>query len=565
MHVGDLLAEILIAHGVRHVFGVPGGQTRPLYDAIHDRPDRIQHVLMRDERSGVFAADGYARITGGLGVCDGTVGPGATNLVSGLAEALNSSSPVVAIVADIPRGWEHLRPYGNASQGFSQRPTLEPVTKAYFRVETPETAAPTFALALRTALSGRRGPVVIEVPDDVFKSACPPWSADAQPMHPEPDRPVPPKQELDRAARLLESARRPVLLVGSGAHDSGAWAEVAAVAESLAAPILTTITGKGIVADTHPLSVGVAGIFGQTGANELLGEADLVFAIGTKLGQLTTFSWNMPRSGQTLVHLDIDPAEIGRWFAPSARLVGDARATLTLLAELLPPEAGDRRDPGWGTAAVERARRHWLTYNTRMAAEPGTVDPRGVLAAVNNALAPRDVLVCDASLSSGWGAAYFVVQEAGRRFLAPRGMAGLGWGGPAAIGVQAALGSTARVVCLVGDGAWGYSLTDVETAVRQQLPVVFVVLNNGMLAWVHHSLVKANKVMSSEFGPSDYAMAGEAFGALGIRVERPADLDAALRQALAAGRPAVVDVHSSQNLSPVLQPPSWLTEGVPEY
>lgn len=565
MHVGDLLAEMLIQQGVGHVFGVPGGQTRPLYDAIHDRAGQISHVLMRDERSGVYAADGYARITGGLGVCDATVGPGATNLVSGLAEAKNSSSPVIAIIADIPRGWEHLRPYGNASQGFIQRPTLEPVCKAYFRVETPETAATTVELALRTALSGRRGPVVIEVPDDVFQAECPAWPASHKASRLESDRPVSPKADIDRAVRLLNGSRRPVLLVGSGAHDSGAWAEVATLAESLDAPVLTTITGKGVVADDHPLAVGVAGIFGQTGANELIGEADLVFAIGTKLGQLTSYSWNMPRADQTLVQLDIDPAEIGRVFSPAARLVGDVRATLAVLNELLPPESGDRRDPQWGADAVNRARRHWLTYNTRMAGEPGMVDPRGVLAAINGVLSPQDVLVCDASLSSGWGAAYFFVQQAGRHFLAPRGMAGLGWGGPAAIGVQAALGGQARVVCLVGDGAWGYSLTDVESAVRQNLPVVFVVLNNGMLAWVHHSLVRDNKVMSSEFGPSDYAKAGEAFGALGLHVERVIDLDEALRTALDAGKPVVMDVRSSQMLSPVLKPPSWMAGSVPEY
>jgi acetolactate synthase-1/2/3 large subunit len=520
---------------------------------------------MRDERSGVFAADAYARVTGGLGVCDATVGPGATNLVSGLAEAKNSSSAVVAIVADIPRGWEHLRPYGNASQGFNQRPTLEPVSKAYFRVESPETAATTFRLALRTALSGRRGPIVIEVPDDVFQSECPDLGADAAPAPDPIDRPTPARADIDRALEMIGSAKRAVLIVGSGAHDSGAWQEVAALAESLDAPVLTTITGKGILADSHPLAAGVVGIFGQTGANELLGDADLVFAIGTKLGQLTTFSWNMPRRDQTLIQLDIDPGEIGRVLVPAVRLVGDARATLEIMNELLPPAGGERRDVEWGVTAVERSRVHWDDYNRSLTPEPESFDPRGILRAISAVLGPNDVLVSDASLASGWGAAYFQVQRAGRHFLAPRGMAGLGWGGPAAIGVQAALGATARVICLVGDGAWGYSLTDVESAVRQQLPVVFVVLNNGMLAWVHHSLVKNGKIMSSEFGASDYAMAGRAFGADGATVHEGDDLGAVLRQALAANRPAVIDVHSSQELSPVLKPPTWLGAGVPEY
>ncbi|RIK36170.1 MAG: hypothetical protein DCC58_19595 [Chloroflexi bacterium] len=565
MRVGDLLAEMLIEQGVRHVFGVPGGQTRPLYDAIHDRPGRIAHVLMRDERSGVFAADGYARITGGLGVCDGTVGPGATNLVSGLAEAKNSSVPVVAIVADIPRGWEHLRQFGNASQGFNQRPTLEPVSKAYFRVESVEAAASTFAAAFRTALENRRGPVVIEVPDDVFGADCEDWVAGDTPLRIDTNDVVADHVQIERAVALLRAAKKPVLLVGSGVHDSAAWDALREVAESLNAPVMSTITGKGAIADTHPLATGVVGIFGNSGANELFGEADVVFAIGTKLGQLTTFSWNMPRPDQTLIHLDADPGEIGRVFKPAVRLEGDARATLEVIGELLPPEPSSALDAGWGAPAVERARLHWLTYNTRMAAEPGMVDPRGVLAAINTAFTASDVLVCDASLSSGWGAAYFAVQAAGRHFLAPRGMAGLGWGGPAAIGVQAALGDSARVVCLVGDGAWGYSLTDVESAVRQNLPVVFIVLNNGMLAWVHHSLVKNDKVMSSEFAPCDYAKAAEAFGALGVRVQRVAELEGVLQEALAAGKPVVIDVHSSQMLSPVLAPPSWMQGNVPRY
>lgn len=565
MRVGDLLAEMLIEQGVRHVFGVPGGQTRPLYDAIHDRPGRIAHVLMRDERSGVFAADGYARITGGLGVCDGTVGPGATNLVSGLAEAKNSSVPVVAIVADIPRGWEHLRQFGNASQGFNQRPTLEPVSKAYFRVESVEAAASTFAAAFRTALENRRGPVVIEVPDDVFGADCEDWVAGDTPLRIDTNDVVADHVQIERAVALLRAAKKPVLLVGSGVHDSAAWDALREVAESLNAPVMSTITGKGAIADSHPLATGVVGIFGNSGANELFGEADVVFAIGTKLGQLTTFSWNMPRPDQTLIHLDADPGEIGRVFKPAVRLEGDARATLEVIGELLPPEPSSALDAGWGAPAVERARLHWLTYNTRMAAEPGMVDPRGVLAAINTAFTPSDVLVCDASLSSGWGAAYFAAQAAGRHFLAPRGMAGLGWGGPAAIGVQAALGDSARVVCLVGDGAWGYSLTDVESAVRQNLPVVFIVLNNGMLAWVHHSLVKNDKVMSSEFAPCDYAKAAEAFGALGVRVQRVAELEGALQEALAAGKPVVIDVHSSQMLSPVLAPPSWMQGNVPRY
>lgn len=544
-HVGDLLAQMLMDAGVRHIFGVPGGQTRPLYDGIHDRRPRIDHVLMRDERSGVFAADGYARASGSLGVCDGTVGPGATNLVSGLAEALNSATPLLAIVADIPRGWEHLRPFGNASQGFRQAETLRPVSKALVRLDAPEAAAATIALAVRTAVSGRPGPVVLEIPDDVFSAPVPEQTVPELAIACPPYRPVAAPEEIERVAERLRSSRRPVLLVGSGALTSGAWEAVAAVAERLGAPVLTSITGKGIIEDHHPLAGGVVGTFGRTEANEILAAADTVLAIGCKLGQLTTMSWRYPRVDQTLLQLDIDPAAVvGR---TEAVLIGDARATLTVLGEVLEGPG----DGGWGRAAVERGRAGWEAYNARIGPEPGVVDPRGVLDAVNMVAGPEDALVCDASLASGWGAAYFSVRRAGRCFFAPRGMAGLGWGGPAAIGVQAALGPNRRVFALIGDGAWGYSLAEMESAVRRELPVVAVILNNGMLAWVHHGLRRNGKIMSAEFAATDYAAAAEACGALGVRVGSDDELEQALARALRAGRPALVDVRSSQDLSPI--------------
>ncbi|HEY7033870.1 MAG TPA: thiamine pyrophosphate-binding protein [Thermomicrobiales bacterium] len=550
-HVGDLLAEILATAGVEHVFGVPGGQTRPLYDGIFDRRPRIDHVLVRDERSGIYAADGYARASGRLGVCDATVGPGATNLVSGLAEALNSSTPLLAIVADIPRDQEHHRLFGQISQGFRQADTLRPVAKALFRLDDPSTAASTIATAIQTALSGRPGPVVLEIPDDVFAGPVPlqdlPALSTCYPL----DRAVAPSDALDRAAALLRAGERPILLVGSGAVWSGAWEEVAQLAEKLAAPVLTSITGKGIISDAHPLSAGVAGVFGRTGANHLLAAADTIFAIGCKLGQLTTFSWRYPRPDQRLIQLDVDSDAI----SSSAReaLVGDARDTLRILLDLLQTEPSRS---SWGTTAVAAARDAWQTYNATLATEPGTVDPRDVVDAIAMTIGPDDVLVCDASLVSGWGAAYLPIRQPGRRFMAPRGLAGIGWGGPAALGAQTALGSTGRAIALIGDGAWGYSLAEVETAVRRNLPITFVILNNSSLAWVLHDRRDTGKALSCDFLDTDYAAAATAFGATGIRVGPTDDLETALAAALRSDQSTLLDIKSSRLLSPVLSPPA---------
>jgi acetolactate synthase-1/2/3 large subunit len=193
-------------------------------------------------------------------------------------------------------------------------------------------------------------------------------------------------------------------------------------------------------------------------------------------------------------------------------------------------------------------------------------DPRADVEALNAVMRPEDALECDARLSSGWGAAYFQTQEPGKRFIAPRGLAGIGWGGGAAIGAQAALPAGARAWCLVGDGAWGYALQEVETAVRRELPIVYVVLNNSSLAWIHHGRVKSGKTLSSAFGACDYAMAARAFGAHGVRVGTDDDLVAALREAASTGRCSVLDVRSSQTLSPVLDAPDWARteqEGAP--
>jgi acetolactate synthase-1/2/3 large subunit len=351
----------------------------------------------------------------------------------------------------------------------------------------------------------------------------------------------------------LLAAERPIVLAGSGAVWSGAWDAVAAFAERLDAPVLTSITGKGIIADGHPLAAGVAGMFGNTGANDLLAAADAILAVGCKLGQLTTFSWRYPRLGQTLIHLDLDPAGI----APEANLalVGDARETLrALLLAAGSRPAKTRSD--WGAAAVAAARRSWQDHNAAQRPEPGTVDPRDAVEAIAMVAGPDDILVCDASLASGWGAAYFPIRRAGRRFMAPRGLAGIGWGGPAAIGAQTAVGPNARVFALIGDGAWGYSLAEVETAIRRHLPVVFVILNNSALAWVLHDRDDPDETLSCHFADADYAAAAAAFGAAALRVGPEDDLEAAFARLLRADRAGLLDVRSSRRLSPILSPPA---------
>src|SRR5258708_17624075 len=288
-HVGQQLVDRLIGYGVRHVFGCPGGQTLRMSNGTARRRGQIEHVLMRAERSAAFAADAYARATGRIGVCDATVGPGASNLVSGLVEAYSSSVPLLAIVSDIPREWEHRRAFGSASQAFEQRRFLEGCAKWYGRVQTAASLPEILESCIRIATSGRPGPTILEVPDDVFAGESVPATFEPSPALATFPRvrtasaPAPPKPALDR----LRASRRPLIVIGGGALLSGAEKEVRDLADLMKVPVATTLTGKGTLPESHPLCIGVVGRFGVPMANPLVEEADRALFIGSETAQTT--------------------------------------------------------------------------------------------------------------------------------------------------------------------------------------------------------------------------------------------------------------------------------------
>ncbi|XVQ07157.1 thiamine pyrophosphate-binding protein [Spirillospora sp. CA-255316] len=564
MHVGERLAALLVAAGVRRVFGVPGGQTTPLYHGIAGQGEAITHTLMRDERSAAFAADAYARMSGTVGVCDATVGPGVSNLVSGLLEAYTSSIPMLAIIADIPRHWETRRRFGSASQGFEQRSYLEPCVKYYGRVEVPENLDGVLAAALRIATSGRPGPVILEIPDDVFSAEFPARAAGLPPAvrlgtaYPQ-SRTSPDPAAVDGAVELLRRSRKPLLLAGGGALSSGAGEEVQRLAESLGALVATSLNGKGVLSEHHPLSIGPAGSFGLPLVNDLLAEADCVVFIGTKAAQGATLNWTLPPPGTPIVHLDLDATEIGRNFPQSLGLECDARLGAKALADAVP----ERNGSDWDAEGVRRLVDEWWRGTPDDGVdEHGAVKPQAVMRALGAVMGEDDVLVTDASLSSGWGAAHWRTRRAGRTFIAPRGLAGLGWGLPAAIGSALALqdaGSDARVYCVAGDGGWAYSQSELETLARLRLPVVATVLNNSVLAWTRHSAAQrypGDEPISQDFTDVDFAAAAVAMGTLGHRCTTPDQFAEAATKAAAdhAGSPVVLEVVSSKTETPVLKP-----------
>jgi acetolactate synthase-1/2/3 large subunit len=553
MQVGERLAQILVDNGVHHVFGVPGGQTLPIYEGI-SKFQGIEHVLMRDERSAGFAADAYARITGRTGVCDATVGPGATNFTSPLAEAYCSSIPLIAIVADISRAWEHRRTRGNASQAMEQMEMFGPVSKWQVQVNDPRALDNVMDSAFRVATTGKPGPVVVCLPDDVtasdFSFRDPVKGRDGA-IYPSL-RSAPDPDDIKKAAQSLADASKPIIIVGGGAHISGCYDQLKTLVEMLKCPVVSSISGIGIIDLEHPQALGTIGTFGNPGARDAVQAAELVLFVGCKAGQLTTFSYRCPAKDTPVIHLENDPEEIGRNFPNTLPLLGDARVGLeALIAEL----EGAKPKASWDFDSCKAGRQQWYQETTGPAhAKDEPLKPPALMDVVNKHLTAEDLVVCDASLSSGWAASYLNFKGVGRRCIAPRGLAGLGWGSPAAIGAAIALDKPKRVIQFVGDGAFGYSVSDLEVMVRLNLPVVTILLNNDILGWIKHIQRDhyAENYVSTDFAHVDFATVARGFGTRDYTVRTLDEFDQCLAKEASPEGPAVIDVISDPWASPIL-------------
>jgi acetolactate synthase I/II/III large subunit len=553
--VGVRVARGLRAAGVGHVFGVPGGQTLPLYGGILETPG-IEHVLMRDERGAACAADAYSRITGGIGVCDATVGPGATNLVSGIAEAYGSSSAVLAIIADIPRDWEHRRTRGNASQALDQASMFTGISKWVARVTSAAALDDCLRVALAVATSGRPGPVVLSITDDVFGGPAGDSRPALEPVHAPAQRSLPEHGRIAAAAHALGACERPIVVAGGGAVASDAYDELRALAERLACPVVTTMSGQGILEEHHPLSLGVCGSMGNPVANRALAEADTVVYIGCKSGQAATLNYTTPASPVAVIQIDIDPEELGRNHPQTLALAGDARATLVaLLAEL---GAAAAEATCWDVGSRRSDLSAWISARCEApfnAPEAG-LRPPWITATVAAHTSADDAVVADASLVAGWTANFMPVRRVGRQALAPRGLAGIGWGAPAAVGAAVArreLGLPGRTVLFSGDGAFAYSVAELEVMRRLELPITAVILNNRTLAWIKHIQEFAlDDYVSVDFCDVDFSQVAKGFGVPAWRVSTPAQLDEALRAAGSASGPALIEVLTDPTETPVL-------------
>ena len=563
-HVGDLLAELLTAYGVTHVFGQPGGQTAALYDGLARRKDYVTHMLVRDERSAAYAADAFARLTGRPGVCDVTVGPGATKLADGLVESLNASVPVIALVGELPSDWAPYRDKGVASQGFDQIAFLNAITKSTLAVPSVAAVPQMVRSAFRLATTGRPGPVALVIPHDVMDAEWDggPIEVDDRYSRAPAYRPLAEADAIRAAADLLNRSRRPVVIAGGGVHASNATQALEALVVRVGAIAATSFSGKGSLPETSRHAAGVLNPLGTAESAEIVRRADVVFWIGCKVGQNTSHNWTLPLANQATIHLDIDASELGRTFRPTVALNGDARATLEVMAELL----------------VRKARVAWVdeaegirNRPARERAEAEAVDrvpiqPPRVMRELSARLQPEDVVISDASFAAGWISQHIPARIAGRHFLFARGQGGLGYSVPAAIGAALAR-PEARVVTVSGDGGFSYAIGELATHAQHGLRTINVVLNNGSLAWLamwqqlFFDGLRQSVDLATEAGPPDFAAAARALGCEGIRVEQPSDLGDAMEAAFDCSRPVVVDVRVDPSATPIHSYRRRLAEG----
>jgi acetolactate synthase-1/2/3 large subunit len=544
--LGGLLADLMVAAGCQHFFLLTGGDNA-FFKELLERG--VSMALARSERSAAFMADAYARVLGRPSFVYGQYGPGAAVVLSGLIDAYLASTPVIAVASETNTRTVHRRSY----QELDQQSMYHAVVKWAARVETAERAPDLFRAALRESVVGCPGPTYLGVPSDLLLERVAIADDDRShdlPLSIPPHRPSASTDEIQSIVDALRLADKPVVLAGGGSVLSRAYTELRDFADLLQIPVATTAAGKGVITETHALSLGVTGRYSRASANSIVKSSDCVLAIGTRLNDMTTDSGRLFGPHATVLHVDIDPTTIGRNHRVGAFAVGDAARVLAQVTEALTEDAarvaGRWRDwRAFCTAETDA----WRLKRSAIESEYGReISPFNVVGALRQTLEPNDILVADTGYMAAWTAALYDVRAAGRTYLRTAGS--LGWALPASLGAQLAIGTGARVVCVTGDGGLGYHLADIETAVRLRLPVIFVVMNNRSLAFEHQVQIKTlgrSLPEVNDFADVEYADAAQALGASARRIDDPSDLVPAVREALHDGGPVLLDIRTDRD------------------
>jgi len=519
--------------GVRQVFGLPGGANLPMYDEFA-RCD-IRHILVRHEQSAAHMADGFGRVSRKPGVCFATSGPGATNILTGIATAQADSAPMVAVTGQVP-----VHMIGrDAFQESDIIGMANPVVKYAFQPRTASEIPESVRKGFFIAETGRPGPVLIDIPKDVQQNEDDmvfPNEFQIKGYHPWTDPDV---ANVERAIAILLNTERPVILAGGGTIISSAFAELQALAELLMIPVVTTFKGKGAFPENHPLSLGPIGMHGHAEANRIIDQSDCVLAIGTRFSDRSVGTFKDFERQRKIIHMDVDPAEIGKNQTTSVAVVGDVRASLRIMLKLLENKPRLVEETAWLKNAKE-TKSYWKE-NLKM--HPGEMGAAKILRKLRELLPADSIVTTEVGQHQMWASLFFDVIHPGT-FFSSTGLGTMGWGFPAAIGAKVARPDV-HVVDIAGDGSFNMTENSLATAVLEDIPVIVFLINNyslGMVAQWQRTFYERRMIGVDQGQCPDYVKLAESYGAQGIRAQSLDELGSAIKAALASDVATVIDI-----------------------
>ena len=549
MSGSKIVIECLKKEEVRVIFGVPGGAIMPLYDALYSEPS-IRHILTRHEQGAAHAADGYARATGRVGVCMATSGPGATNLVTGLANAYLDSVPLVAFTGQVPTNLIGT----DAFQEVYISGITSSVTKNNYVVRRIEDLAKIIKEAFYIAKTGRPGPVLVDLPKDIqvaetnFEYPKKLSMASYNPTHSGHIK------QIKMAAQSIEKAKRPVILGGGGVIISNASSELKNLAFKTNTPVTTTLMGLGSFPETHPLSLGMLGMHGTPYANYAISVADLIIALGARFDDRVTGKLSEFASQAEVIHIDIDPAEIGKNIQVDIPIVGDLKRVLRKLNEIVK----QKENVEWLKRIEDWKRKHPLTYDNNE-----ELKPQFIIEKVYEITQGKAVIVTDVGQHQMWAAQYYQYNEP-RTFISSGGLGTMGYGFPAAIGATIGCPEK-RIICISGDGSFQMNLQELATAIGHNLNIIVIIMNNSYLGMVRQwqELFFDKRYAETTLkGNPDFVRLVEAYGGTAFRINKKQELYPVLEKALSLNKFVLIDclVPEEENVFPMVSPGSSISK-----
>lgn len=536
----EALVKLLDQHEVKYIFGLCGDTSLPFYDALYRLNHSIEHILTRDERSASYMADGYARVTGKVGICEGPSGGGATYIIPGIVEANESSVSVISITSDVPTTSIGHFPLTE----LKQKELFKPLTKWNEILNNPKKLCNNIRQAFKKSTSGRPGACHLSFPFDIQKAEISDqdiWVNKKYCKFPsDPIKPDPKK--IDLIAKEISKAKNPIIICGGAIKNSFAEKELKKLVEKLNIVLATSVTGKGTLEDSHPNCLGVVGSNGGSlYTREVLKKSDLVIFIGCRAGSVTTEKWQYPSSKSKIIHIDIDPQVIGANYKTHISLVADAKKSIIELNKKI------KKNNFNGDKIIKATKKKkFYKFNKLCKEEKGLIKPERIVKEINSVMPDNTYIVVDPGTPCPYFSAYYNFKKSGRYFVTNRAHGALGYALPASIGVQIGRPKN-KVVSVMGDGSFGFAVGELETAKRLSLPIIFVVISNSVYGWIKAGQKSSfnKRYYSVDFSRTDHAKVASSYGIKTWTVKKPNELKKIILEAIKYKKgPCLIDIIS---------------------